>query len=245
MGALSRRTFVAGSVGVAGSLALGACDPRRGPWGWIGGTDLRPRRLLGALASPGSRGLVDEGLYQQRVANYLGLATSGLNPGSPTGIAAHLIRAERDPSYTWDIERVTVDGLGGVWNQIDTWQDTRDFSLMYLQWVYALGRGTTPSTKLSPPLLDAIKQRMLHNRYRYDDPNPEHRVDAQWYWSENHILILATDEYLAGQWFPDDVFTITGLTGRQSMARARTVFRCQSCGGTAPKWAGRCPSCGE
>ena len=29
------------------------------------------------------------------------------------------------------------------------------------------------------------------------------------------------------------------------MARARTVFRCQSCGGTAPKWAGRCPSCGE
>lgn len=29
------------------------------------------------------------------------------------------------------------------------------------------------------------------------------------------------------------------------MARARTTFRCQACGGTAPKWAGRCPSCGE
>ena len=29
------------------------------------------------------------------------------------------------------------------------------------------------------------------------------------------------------------------------MARPRTVFRCQACGGTAPKWAGRCPSCGE
>jgi len=29
------------------------------------------------------------------------------------------------------------------------------------------------------------------------------------------------------------------------MARARTVFRCQSCGAAAPKWAGRCPTCEE
>ncbi|MEZ5142397.1 MAG: DNA repair protein RadA [Acidimicrobiales bacterium] len=29
------------------------------------------------------------------------------------------------------------------------------------------------------------------------------------------------------------------------MARNRTVFRCGECGGTAPQWVGRCPSCGE
>lgn len=29
------------------------------------------------------------------------------------------------------------------------------------------------------------------------------------------------------------------------MARARTVWRCQSCGASAPKWYGRCPDCGE
>src|SRR5688572_30461932 len=29
------------------------------------------------------------------------------------------------------------------------------------------------------------------------------------------------------------------------MARTRTVFRCSECGGAAPKWAGRCPTCGE
>lgn len=29
------------------------------------------------------------------------------------------------------------------------------------------------------------------------------------------------------------------------MTRARTVFRCSSCGGAAPKWAGRCPGCDD
>jgi DNA repair protein RadA/Sms len=29
------------------------------------------------------------------------------------------------------------------------------------------------------------------------------------------------------------------------LARAATVFACQSCGATSPKWLGRCPECGE
>jgi DNA repair protein RadA/Sms len=29
------------------------------------------------------------------------------------------------------------------------------------------------------------------------------------------------------------------------MARPKTVFRCSDCGGAAPRWAGRCPTCGE
>ena len=29
------------------------------------------------------------------------------------------------------------------------------------------------------------------------------------------------------------------------MAKVRSMFRCSDCGGTSPKWAGRCPSCGE
>jgi DNA repair protein RadA/Sms len=28
------------------------------------------------------------------------------------------------------------------------------------------------------------------------------------------------------------------------MSRTKTIFRCSECGGAAPKWAGRCPSCG-
>ena len=29
------------------------------------------------------------------------------------------------------------------------------------------------------------------------------------------------------------------------MVKVRSVFRCGECGGTSPKWAGRCPTCGE
>ncbi|MFY9550048.1 MAG: hypothetical protein WAU32_02760, partial [Thermoanaerobaculia bacterium] len=33
--------------------------------------------------------------------------------------------------------------------------------------------------------------------------------------------------------------------GKDSTTRAATVFACQACGATAPKWLGRCPECGE
>ncbi len=164
---------------------------------------------------------MNESVYQQRVSDYLSYATATTNVGSPTGIALHLIAADRDPNYRWDIDRVTVAGLDAVWQQIDTWQDTRDFRLMYLTWILAYGQGPTPMTTIDPSVIAAIKARMLANRYRYDDPNPAGRIDNQWFWSENHVIIGLTNEYLAGQEFPDDTFAITGLTGRGHMERSR------------------------
>jgi hypothetical protein len=208
---MHRRSFLTASAGTAALAALTACEPRW-PLGWRGRPPLDP---------PGRPGLMDERAYQQRVDDYLAFAAAEVNVSSPTGIAVQLIAAHRDPSYTWPIERATVGALASAWRQIDTWQDTRDFTLMYLHWVLALGRGETPMTAVDPALLDAIEQRMVDNRYRYDDPNPQRRVDAMWFWSENHIIIGLVNEYLAGQQFPDRTFTITGLTGRQHMARSK------------------------
>jgi hypothetical protein len=42
-----------------------------------------------------------------------------------------------------------------------------------------------------------------------------------WYWTENHVLIFKVCEYLAGQKYPDQVFSVTGLTGAEHMERAR------------------------
>ena len=173
------------------------------------------------LAAPGSTGLIDEAVYQQRADAYLKFATANPHPGSPVGVAAHLARAAREPDYTWDIAEVTVESFAEVFSRIDDWQDTRDFNMMYLHWVLALGQGDTDSTRLSPDVLEAIHQRIIANRYRYDDPLPDGRLDNLWYWSENHIIINLVIEYLGGQHHRDDVFAVTGLTGAEHMARAK------------------------
>jgi len=217
----NRRLFLAGSIGLAGTSVLGACteDDTAGKTT----SKSSPAQVTPAtvLAAPGAAGLMDEATYQQRVDEYLAFATAELNLDDPTGIAVHLIAAQRDPSYSWPREQVTVDGLSETWERIDTWQDTRDFALMYLNWVIAFGNGTTPGTTLNPELIGAIEQRMLDNRYRYNDPNPEGRIDDLWYWSENHIIIGLVNEYLAGQAFPTATFTVTGLTGAQHMERSK------------------------
>ena len=173
------------------------------------------------LAAPGSPGLIDEAVYQARATAYLQFATANPHVGSPVGVAAHLARATREPDYTWAIDDITVESFADVFTKIDEWRDTRDFDLMYLHWVLALGQGDTPTTQLAPEVIEAIHQRIVANRYRYDDPLPDGRLDNLWFWSENHIIIGLVLEYLGGQRYPDDVFTVTGFTGAEHMARAK------------------------
>mgnify|MGYP001824760455 CR=1 FL=1 len=173
-----------------------------------------------ALAAPGSPGLIDEEIYQQRVDEYLAFATTAEHSSTPSGINAYLGRAHREPDFTWPIENVTVDSLSAVFEQIDNWEDTRDFRFMDLHWMLAL-QGDTPMTQLSPEVIAAIDERMLANRYAWDDPLPDDRVDNLWFWSENHIVITRAVEYLAGQRYPDEVFAVTGLTGAEHLERAK------------------------
>ena len=174
-----------------------------------------------ALLAPGSPGLMDEATYQARVDEFLAFATSVDHSSNPSGINAHLGRAHREPDYVWNIEDVTVDSLAAVFDQIDEWEDTRDFQLMYLHWMLALGQGDTPMTQLSPDVIAAIDERMLANRYRYDDPLPADRLDNLWFWSENHRIINLAIEYLSGQRYPDETFAVTGLTGAEHLERAK------------------------
>lgn len=174
-----------------------------------------------ALASPGSPGLVDEQYYNDRVNSYLDFATAVEEPGSPSAVGAHLSRAHRDPDYSWAIDEVTVEALAPSFTKIAEWRDTRDFDFMYLNFMVALGQGDTASTQLSSEVLDAIKSATLGNRFRYDDPLPDDRVDHLWYWSENHRLITLSNELIAGEFYPDDTFEVTGLTGREHAERAK------------------------
>lgn len=225
MSPLDRRRFLLGAAGTAGLIALASCsssdddgDGGRGP------EDDEPTTEGGGaspVAAVGSAGLVDEDLWQQRVEEYLAFAGAEEHPDNPTGIAVHLIRARRDEAYTWGRDDVSVDSLADVFQMIDDWEDTRDFNLMYFHWLWALGQGDTDMTSLPQPVLDAIQERFVANRYRYDDPLPDDRLDNLWYWSENHRLIGLAIEYLAGQAFPEETFAVTGLTGAEHLERSR------------------------
>lgn len=231
---IDRRGFIIGASSLAALTACGADDGGSSsppstapatsaatPSTTSGATTSAPPAGATGLPAPGTAGLVDEDFYQAQVDAYLDHASADPRPSSPSGVGVQLAAARRDPDYTWDIDAVTVDGFATHWTRIDEWQDTRDFTFMYFNWMIALGQGDTDMTRIDPAVIAAIKDRMLANRYRYDDPLPDGRVDNMWYWSENHLIITRSNELLAGQFFPDDVFEVTGLTGREHAERAR------------------------
>ena len=45
--------------------------------------------------------------------------------------------------------------------------------------------------------------------------------DSMCFWSENHQILFAASEYLAGQYYPDETFSNDGKKGTEHMAIAR------------------------
>lgn len=64
---------------------------------------------------------------------------------------------------------------------------------------------------------ETVKKTFQEMKYWMDQPGE----DGMCYWSENHQLLFSASEYLAGQYWPDDLFSNTGLTGREHQAMAR------------------------
>jgi len=192
-------------------MAVAACSPMPGP-----GKPPCPVPALGGptpLPAPGSPGLVDEAWFQSRADEYLVRSTASLDGNNINSVAAHLIRARRDPSFVWDPSQISPTVVGG-----DPFRDTDDFELMHCQWVLYLGRDVLPAN-----IIEVIENKIAGARYRYDDPLPAGEVDNKWFWSENHRAMFAVDEYLGGLALPDRVFTFTGLTGAEHAARTRQV----------------------
>ena len=73
------------------------------------------------------------------------------------------------------------------------------------------------SDKIDAANLAKIHAAIFSLRYWMDQPGE----DGHCYWSENHQILYASAEYLAGQKFPDQVFTRDGRTGREHLAAGR------------------------
>lgn len=63
---------------------------------------------------------------------------------------------------------------------------------------------------------ELIKNAFLGFKYFIDEPGD----DSMCYWSENHQILFAVSEYLAGQEWPDEIFTNSGITGREHFKKA-------------------------
>ena len=66
-----------------------------------------------------------------------------------------------------------------------------------------------------------MKQCLLNFRYWHDEPGD----DAMWFYSENHALMFHVCQLLAGELYPDEVFTNSGMSGRQMQQKALGLLR--------------------
>lgn len=73
------------------------------------------------------------------------------------------------------------------------------------------------SDELAPADLAELKRALLGFKYWMEDPGH----DSMCHWSENHQILFATGEHLAGQLYGDETFTNTGERGTFHEARGK------------------------
>lgn len=112
----------------------------------------------------------------------------------------------RGPVYQGAVE--------GALEYIDHRYDCADFVLLgIIRLLYQF----PDSGLVDQGLLDQAAKTVLNFKYWPDEPG----IDSMCYWTENHQIMFLANEYLAGQMFPGDTFTNSGMTGEQKMAHAR------------------------
>lgn len=159
--------------------------------------------------------------------------TYHLTPFAPT------FQERRQMYFDWVLDQPTPDDRGGAWMDVvkltagaesinpvsfqtaldfvNNREDPSDFYMTALLRMYYLHAGTG---KLTPGQEAAIEEAVLNWKYWLDEPGTTY-VEM---WTENHQILNHSAEYLAGQMFPDEVFTNNGETGRWHMQHARGMI---------------------
>jgi hypothetical protein len=96
---------------------------------------------------------------------------------------------------------------------IEERHDCSDFEMVPLLWFWRLW-----GDRLPDDLRSRTRTAILGYRYWVDEPGN----DVMWYWSENHVLCFHVAQYLAGRLFPEEIFSVSGRTGRAQADLGRT-----------------------
>ena len=92
--------------------------------------------------------------------------------------------------------------------------DTADFRVAALVRIYRNAKREV----ISDALVGEIRKTLLGFKYWCDEPGPDNLMGT---WSENHQMLFHSSEYLAGQFFPEEVFLNNGQPGKWHRDRAR------------------------
>ncbi len=104
--------------------------------------------------------------------------------------------------------------IGAALTYIDERRDCSDFVMLgIVRMLYQFRE----SRLLDRKLLSRAEKTLLSFKYWPDEPG----IDSMCTWTENHQIMFAANEYLAGRLFPDRAFEGSGLTGIEHMERAR------------------------
>lgn len=116
---------------------------------------------------------------------------------------------------TGQARHISSDAVALACHFMDNRYDCADFyavGLLALLYRY----GDHPA--LRPADRERIENSFRHFKFWIDEPG----LDAMCYFTENHQILFHVTAYLAGQRWPDQIFSNSGLSGRQQKARARS-----------------------
>lgn len=97
-------------------------------------------------------------------------------------------------------------------SMIERKEDCADFLIVPLLWSMIENKELYPES-----LYEKAKRIVLGFRYWIDEKGN----DVMWYFSENHAFLFHVSQYLAGYLFSDEIFSVSGRTGKEQMAIGR------------------------
>lgn len=124
------------------------------------------------------------------------------------GFFYELVRIYKD--HTPIYEDIIFSALDYINNRLDC----ADFVMLgIMRMLYQL-KG---KKLLSQPLIDKAEATLLSFKYWPDEPG----IDSMCYWTENHQIMFSVNEYLAGQYFPAETFSNSGMSGIEKKEKSK------------------------
>jgi hypothetical protein len=146
--------------------------------------------------------------FDERKKAFFEYCANAPAPPTNTGFLYELVRIAQGRTP------VNVAAISAALDFINQRLDCSDFVLLgILRLVLQFGE----TRELPPEIFEGARDTTLGFKYWPDEPGQ----DSMCAWTENHQVLFSTCEYLAGMKFPGEVFTNSGMTGRQKMEKAR------------------------